>query len=109
MSPIMQLVEQIQAQLYRSCFEADIARLVRQHRHGPVEEAPAIVGRREELSGHFDPAGHQAEVRRGIGRVIAEKRQQALELFPTELPTVPPCISDATQTSREVRVGSKVT
>ena len=70
--------------LYAAAYQADVDRMTREHGADAVREAMLLIEQQTALphSDGWDARQHAREVRRGIERVLAERRQRATELFP---------------------------
>jgi hypothetical protein len=73
--------------IYRAAWSADISRLVRQHGEASVREALQLIEQRERRDS-WDQREHAKPIQRGIERVLSERRQRPVELFPE--PRLPP-------------------
>ena len=84
---VADIAEQIEARrrVYEGAFAADMARLRAQHGDGPVDEALQLIERRSPPS-DWDARGHARRVARGIGRLMAERREREEEEIGLRLP-----------------------
>ena len=81
-SVVGELVARIRSRenLYRVALRGDLALMRREHGREPVRQALAKLGARDGIDDEWDQLAHAKAVRKGVARLMRERRQRAEDL-----------------------------